>query len=119
MSKKIIMGVTALLAVVLLFTIAAPTFAVDPSTFNPDQSSEAANKFTNASNVVIGVVQVIGTAVAIVMLIWLGIKYVVAAPDEKASIKKSAFIYVIAAIFIFAASNILAIIQNFSQDLTE
>ena len=51
------------------------------------------------------------------MLVVLGIKYVVAAPSEKADIKKSAFIYVVAAIFLFAAVNILAVIQDFAGDM--
>ena len=37
----------------------------------------------------------------------------------KAEIKKSAPIYVVAAVFIFAAVNILAIIQDFAKDVTD
>ena len=119
MSKKVLMVVTALLTVVLLFSFVAPTFAVDPDRFDPNTTGSAADKVTDASNTIIGIVQIVGTAVAIIMLIYLGIKYVIAAPDEKAEIKKSAFIYVIAAIFIFAASNILGMLKDFAEDVTE
>ncbi len=121
MSKKLLMGVVAVLTALLLFTMVVPAFAVDnpDEFFDPETSGGVADNFRTASNTIIGVVQVVGTAVAIVMLIWLGIKYVIAAPDEKANIKQSAFIYIIAAVFIFAASNILAILQRFSQDITK
>lgn len=119
MSKKISIVVTAVLVLALLFTLVAPVFAVDPGSFDPDPDTTIGTNITSASNVIIGAIQIIGTAVAIIMLIWLGIKYVIAAPEEKADIKKSAFIYVIAAIFIFAASNILAMLKNFANDVTE
>ena len=119
MSKKVLMVVTAILTVVLLFSFVAPTFAVDPSHFTPETNGAAAENITTASNNIIGIVQIVGTAIAIIMLIYLGIKYVIAAPDEKAEIKKSAFIYIIAAVFIFAAANILGMLKDFAEDVTE
>lgn len=118
MSKKLLMGITIVLAILLLFTLISPSFGADPKTFKPNVDGTAAQNIQDAGESVIGIIQVIGTAVAIVMLIWLGIKYVVAAPDEKAEIKKSAFIYVVAAVFIFGAVNILAMLKNFSEDVT-
>ena len=47
----------------------------------------------------------------------LAIKYLVAAPSEKADIKKSAIPYAVAAVILFTAVNILAVIQEWSQDL--
>lgn len=50
------------------------------------------------------------------MLIVLGVKWLVAAPDQKADIKKSAVIYVIGAIMVFAAGVILRVIRNVSTN---
>lgn len=121
MSKKILMIVATLLVVTVLFATVVPVFAVDNPNdyFQPSTQGQTANNFKTASETIIGLVQIVGTAVAIIMLIWLGIKYVIAAPDEKAEIKKGAFIYVIAAIFIFAASNIVGIVAQFGKDVTE
>lgn len=119
--KKILIGIITLLIVTILFVTVSPVFAVDNPNdfFQPDTQSSTADNFKTAGNQIIGLVQIVGTAVAIIMLIWLGIKYVIAAPEEKAEIKKGAFIYVIAAIFIFAASNIVGIVAQLGKDVTE
>ena len=120
MSKKVLIGIVTLLVVAVLFATIAPVFAVEnpQDYFTPNTQTGTATNFQNAGGTIIGLVQIIGTAVAIVMLIWLGIKYVIAAPEEKAEIKKGAFIYVIAAVFIFAASNIVKIVADFGRDVT-
>ena len=61
------------------------------------------------------VIQVTATGVAVIMLIVLAIKYISSAPSEKADIKKSAMIYVVGAIILFAGSGILAIIRSFAE----
>ena len=51
------------------------------------------------------------------MLIVLAIKYISAAPSDKAEIKKHAVVYVVGAIVLFAASGILQIIKNFAGNV--
>ena len=120
MTKKISKIIFALLAVMLIFSLLAPVFATDYT--SPDQlggkSSDLGDKVNTISGKVIGVVQVVGTTIAVIMLIMLGVKYVMAAPDEKAEIKKSALIYVVAAIFIFGATNILGWLKTTAEDIT-
>lgn len=71
----------------------------------------------NSSGVVLGVIQAVAIAAAVIMLIVLAIKYVTAAPTEKADVKKSAAIYVLGAVLLFGASGILGIIQSFSTEV--
>lgn len=78
-----------------------------------DQSG-AKDSATNIIGAIINIVQVIGMGVAIIMLIVMAIKYISAAPSEKAEIKKGVTIYVVGAIVLFAASGILGIIKNFA-----
>ncbi len=40
-----------------------------------------------------------------------------AAPEEKADFKKSAYIYIVGAVLFFAASNILTIVYKFAESL--
>ena len=54
-------------------------------------------------------------AAAVIMLIFVGIKFITASPEGKAEIKKTAIIYVVGAILLFAASGILAIIKNLAE----
>ena len=60
----------------------------------------------------INVMRIVGTGIAIIMLSYMGIKYMMAAPAEKAEFKKSAAIYVLGAVLVFGASNILAFIAE-------
>ena len=74
---------------------------------------------TNASGTVLGIVQAVAIGIAVVMLIVLAVKYITAAPNEKADVKKSAAIYVLGAVLLFAASGILRIIQTFSGEVIQ
>ena len=66
---------------------------------------------TTTSNI-IGIVQFVCYAAAVILLVTLGVKWLIAAPDQKADLKKSAVIYVIGAVLVFAAGAILQVIRN-------
>ena len=61
---------------------------------------------------VIFVIQVIAFAAAVIMLIFLGIKFLTSSPEGKAEVKKMSVIYIIGAVLLFAATGILQIIKN-------
>lgn len=83
----------------------------DISTMNGAQS-EIGNNVQSGANAIIGIVQVVGMAAAVIMLIVLAIKYVSAAPGEKADIKKSAVIYIIGAVLLLCATGVLQLIKT-------
>ena len=62
----------------------------------------------------INVIRIVGTGIAIIMITYVAIKYMSAAPQEKAEFKKSATALVVGAIVLFAGTNILKIIANFA-----
>ncbi len=64
---------------------------------------------------IIGVVKIVGVCVAVVMLLVVAMKYMSAAPGEKADIKKSAVVYVVGAVVLFAVTGILSIIEQFAS----
>ncbi len=63
------------------------------------------------------VFQIVSVAIAIAMLTILAVKYIMASVEEKAEIKKHAFVYVLGAIIIFATNGIISIIQSFSKNI--
>jgi len=75
------------------------------------------NPFKNIGQAVLTVLRVVAVGVAVLMLIVLAIKYMSAAPSERATIKKSAVMYVAGAIIMFAAAGILGIIKNFAGNI--
>lgn len=74
-------------------------------------------KVNEITATVITVIRIVGIAVAIVMLLTVAMKYMTAAPGEKADIKKSAIQYVVGAIVLFGVVGILTIISKFSTGI--
>lgn len=62
---------------------------------------------------VLDVVRTIGAAVAVVILLVISGKYLMASAGDRADIKKYAFNYVVGAIILMSASGILSIIKEF------
>ena len=117
--KKIIV----FLAIVLLvISVSSACFASD-FLFSADDiqavGGQAANNIQDISGILLGVAQVIGVAVAVIMLIILAIKYLSAAPGEKADIKKSAVVYVVGALLLFGGVAFLNIIQKGASELND
>ena len=74
-------------------------------------------KASSVAGTVISVFQVVGVAIAIIMLLTLAMKYMMASPGDKADIKKHAVPYVIGAVCLFAASGILEILEKFAENI--
>lgn len=119
-SKKLKLLVTLLLSVVVVFSLTAivradtPGTGLDTNQFTISDSTSTSATLGVLIGGIINVVQVIGVGVAIIMLTVLAIKYISAAPSDKAEIKKHAVIYVVGAIVLFAATGILQLVKQFA-----
>ena len=84
------------------------------------QAQDAASgKLSGLSNTIIGFVQIIGTAIAVIMATMLGIRYMLAAPGDKADVKKQIAPMVLGAILLFASVNIIQIVSDFADTLPD
>ncbi len=79
-----------------------------------DANSNVAKTTQNIVGTAINVIRIVGTGIAIIMITYVAIKYMSAAPSEKAEFKKSATAMIVGAIVLFAATNILKIIADFA-----
>lgn len=109
-SKKIVKIATALIFIATMLCGLNMVFATMdvPSALAPSNMNGLSGIVGN----VIYIVQYVCYAVALIMLLYLGAKYVSAAPDGKAEIKKTAVQYVIGAALVFAAGTIIGIIRG-------
>lgn len=82
--------------------------------FDNKTAGDLASATKNIMGTAITVIRVVGTGVAIIMLTYVAIKYMTAAPSEKADFKKSATAFIVGAIVLFATTQILGIISNFA-----
>lgn len=106
---KIISVLVIIAAVALALNMSLATITI------PSASSVSAQGFGTSLSNVLGVVTVICYVAAVILLIVLGIKWLVAAPDAKADLKKTAIYYVVGAVMVFAAGAILNVIKNLSE----
>ncbi len=105
--------ISIMLTLAMMATMASGVFANDISI------GSASGLPTETVGKILGLVQWIGYAMAIGMLIYIGIKYVMSAANEKADLKKGLINYLIGAIIIFAASTIVGWVKTFvSQNVT-
>ena len=123
MTKKLTKMLAVLaMALIVLAMVVTPVFASaslewDDVTITGNTSGSTAEAAKSITGIILGVVQVIGVAIAVIMLIVLAIKYISAAPNDKAEIKKHAVVYVVGAVVLFAASGIIGIIRGFADTI--
>lgn len=118
--KNVFKIISAILLVLILLSIGMQVYAADitPSKVTEHAKSDNAisTKVFSVSGQILRVVQAVATAIAIIMLIVLAIKYMTASPDGKADIKTTAYIYVVGAFILFGAASILGLIQTFTNN---
>lgn len=107
--KKII---SIFLTIVMVMTMFSDVFALpgDLQGVTPVQPSGS-----NAISKVLGAFQWIGYAIALGMLIYIGIKYTMSAANEKANLKKGLINFVIGAVIIAGAATICGWITTFTE----
>ena len=66
----------------------------------------------SAVGTVLGAMQWVGYALGVGMVIYIGIKYIMASADEKASLKNAAIKYILGALLIVSASSIASWVFN-------
>ena len=123
MVKKtgVVLLMVALLVVVCSATVyAGSTYSSMITTIDgKTDGSGAKTAATNIVGAILDIAKIIAVGVALIMLVVLAIKYMSAAPGDKAEIKKHAVVYVIGAIVLFAASGILGIVKNFAGNIND
>ncbi len=78
-------------------------------------TSANSNGLLKSINGVIGLLQLVGSGIAIIVVTILGIKYILASPSDKADVKKAIMPILIGCILLFGGVNIVAIIADISE----
>lgn len=117
MNKKTVKIISILLTFVMVMCVSTSAFAIEINNFKGNTNSNAANSIADLSNNLIGLLQVAGMAVSIIVLIVLGIKYMMGSTAEKAEYKKTLMPYFIGALLIFGASALAGVAIEFAKNL--
>mgnify|MGYP003163094383 CR=1 FL=1 len=114
-SKRTAQIITVLTIMLGILFATSMVFAED---FYSIPTAVSNSSITNIGGMVLTIAQIVGSSVAVIMLIVLAIKYISAAPNDKADIKKHAVVYIVGAIVLFAASALLGIVKNFAGGIS-
>ena len=115
--KKLTKIVSVVLIISTILSAFSMVFASAPIP-SASKPGEGADDVSNIASMVIYVIQIIAFAAAVIMLMFVGIKFLTASPEGKAEIKKTAVIYVVGAVLLFAAGGILGIVQNLADNIS-
>lgn len=112
-----------ILTILLIFLIIIAIMPTVNADFNPDiykpGPAKGGDTVKSMGETIVGVVQVIGIIVSVVVLIALGIKYMVGSVEEKASYKKSMVPYIVGAVMLFAASSVAQFLYEIGMKFNE
>lgn len=124
MNQKMVKIFSIFLVIVMMLSVIAPVFAAEgdilrPNGVTPTVNQNASQSISNFGGQIVGTLQTIGTVIAIVILVVLGIKYMMGSPEEKSEYKKTMIPYLIGAVLIFAAVTIANIVYNFTTSFNQ
>lgn len=119
--QKTVKLFTILLAVICILMVIPTTseasWAItNPELLDPEVGTTDAKINEMAGNL-LGVLQVIGSIISIIVLIILGIKYMIGSASEKAEYKKTMIPYLIGAVIIFSGTNLPKLIYIVVQKI--
>lgn len=107
MKRKILLSI---LIVLIIAVISTSVFADEiTSSMAGISASNGNSKIISTGQQVLGIVQAVGMAVAVIMLMVMAIRFMVASVEEKAQIKEQMKPFVIGAILLFATSAFLGV----------
>lgn len=106
--------------ILIVLVISLPNFTLCQSGWSvkiePNSNIGDNNAIKDTGKTILNIIRIIGIAIAVIMVIVLGIKYMQSAPNEKADIKNTAIMFIVGAVIFFAATGILGIIKDWTDD---
>lgn len=70
----------------------------------------------NITGSILSVVKYVATGIALIMIVVIAAKYMIAAPGDRADIKKHAIAYVTGALILFGSAALVDIMQDFASN---
>ncbi len=116
---KIIIGIFLILTILIINIMPVVSYADDLGLGSLDSyrgSGNGSSQLKNRADKMLGVIQLIGTIVSVVMLVVIGIKYMLGSVEEKAEYKETLKPYIIGAFLLFTGTLVPQLIYKLSQN---
>lgn len=118
MKTKTIKILTMVMTIALMIAMSASVvYGLTPEDLSANENATGSDQVQTFGENIMGVVQIAGVVIAVVILMILGIKYMMGSAEEKAEYKKTMIPYLVGAILIFAASTIANVVYQFAIGL--
>lgn len=119
MKRKIKVFLIVILVIYQIFCINHVVFAVSGSDLaglfdgkNGVGTADGERLMTDVMSTVLSVIRIVAIGIAIIMITVLGIKYMSAAPSEKANIKNQLITFTVGAVVVVGTTSILGMIKD-------
>lgn len=127
MQKRVVKVISLLIISLIVLSMVSVVFGagdyketmrdlIDTMDTAPGETNATKTATSIVTNLII-IFRIVGVTAAILMLLVVAMKYMTSAPSEKAEIKKSAVVYIVGAVILFAVTGILGIISNLSSTI--
>lgn len=117
MKRNLVKIITVLVALLIILSNLV-TFAVNLSDkFNGNLTGDLGNAKSATQEIIgiiLNVVRIVGMGIALIMLTYIGIKFMLASPNERANIKQYSINYVIGAFILIAGVGLLTVVRDFA-----
>ena len=101
----------------ITFAVAIPDMSGVSGIEGVAAGSGQAGELGKGINIILGIVETLGTGSLIISITVMGIKYLAAGPNEKVDVKKQMFPWLIGSILLFSAAKVVDLIAELSKDL--
>lgn len=113
--------IVILILILLIFTSTANAFEGKISNFenNSDKNVKGVTSVVNnIGGTVLSIIRIVSVTIALVMLLVIAMKYMLASPGDRADIKKHAVAYIVGAFILFGVTGIISILTDFASQIT-
>lgn len=117
MKMKKVLSILLVVAMVLAMGATSAFALSSPTELNAIQDPDSTNTITNVGQRIMGVINVVGIIIAVVIIMVIGIKYMMGSASEKAEYKKTMIPYIVGAVLIFAATTIANAVFQFASSI--
>ena len=119
MSTKTMKILTAIATILLIVSMGASVvYGLTPGQMNGNSNAIGANEVKTFGENIMGVINVAGVVIAVVILMILGIKYMMGSAEEKAEYKKTMIPYIVGAVLIFAGTSLVRVIYSLANSVS-
>lgn len=107
----VLIGVISVTSNVFAFDWGAASTAVDSAGGVTSVDTAA----TNVTGAILNVCKVVAVGIALIMIVIIAAKYMLASAGDRADIKKHAVAYITGAVILFASAGLVQVMQSFAE----